>query len=55
MPLEIRELIIRTQIVSNEPTHSVRLNNGLGENETKVIVDQCVSRILKSLKKKTER
>lgn len=55
MPLEIRELIIRTQIVSDD--HSNHTNNAFVKNEldTKLMVEQCVNQVLKVLKKQKDR
>ncbi|MFK8006923.1 MAG: DUF5908 family protein [Saprospiraceae bacterium] len=55
MPLEIRELIIRTQIITNDSTKMNHQKNRQNEIDTKAIVDQCVNKILKSLKKKMDR
>lgn len=56
MPLEIRELIIRTQIISDETQNALASQQLHSEAvDTKEIVDQCVEKILKVLKKKMER
>ena len=54
MPLEIRELIIRTQIVSNEH-YSAPNKYPQQEVDSKAIIEQCVKKILKILKKNKDR
>ncbi len=55
MPLEIRELIIRTQIITDDSRKANHQNYRQLEIDTKAIVEQCVNKILKSLKKKMDR
>lgn len=55
MPLEIRELIIRTQIISDDTKQMNGQSNRQQRIDTKAIVEQCTNKILKSLKKKMER
>ena len=55
MPLEIRELIIRTQIVTDERHDRHPSNDWQNEVDMKTLIDQCVNKVIKALSKKTER
>ena len=55
MPLEIRELIIRTQIVTHERNDRHPSNDWQNEIDMKTLVDQCVRKVVKALSKKNER
>ena len=54
MPIEIRELIIRTTIISNDAmkTRSHTVEPLINEKQ---LVDRCVEKVIKLLKKKNER
>lgn len=55
MPIEIRELIIKTQITEEGfDSEAARDPQWQAENERKII-DRCVSEVLKKLKRKIER
>ena len=55
MPLEVRELVIRTQIVTNEAPVSNAASDAEGFQDTKDIVEKCVAMVLKALDKKKDR
>lgn len=55
MPLEIRELIIRTQIVTVDEKRDKRSEVEQQYVDTKLIVDQCIAKVLKALRNKMER
>jgi len=56
MPLEIRELVVRTNIVS---ANNERPNQGMSESEReelkKEIVNECTKQVLNQMKKKMNR
>jgi hypothetical protein len=54
MPVEIKELIIRTNIISDDPRPS-RDRNLINEKQLRQIVDSCVDRVLKSIERKNDR
>lgn len=55
MPLEIRELIIRTQIVSQDGRQSERNGSQQSQLNVKELVNQCVNKIMDLLEKEKER
>lgn len=55
MPLEIRELIIRTQIVSDDDRSVEQNGQPAIPVDTQLLVDQCVEKVLKAIRKKMER
>lgn len=54
MPIDIRELIIRTHILDEGNPKKKNSENTVSLNE-KEIVDRCVEKVLRKLSKKTER
>lgn len=55
MPVEIKELIIRTNIISDLPGKAIDNNGKISEKEKREIVDACINRIVKIMAKKNER
>ncbi len=56
MPLEIRELIIRTQIVTDEtPTEATGLERRLSTAEQKALIEECVEKVLQRIHKQRQR
>lgn len=55
MPLEIRELIIRTRIVSGEDQVGERTAGEYLPLDMQRLVEQCTEKVLKALRKKIER
>lgn len=54
MPVEIKELIIRTNIVANQSTSS-RGGQKLSEKEKRELIDNCVNQVVRIIEKKGER
>lgn len=61
MPLEIRELVIKTNVVNPGTSGAgpaVTANNGAGPNSTnpqEQLINICVEKVLEIIKQKTER
>ncbi|MEP0984344.1 DUF5908 family protein [Ekhidna sp.] len=55
MPVEIKELIIRTNIVPQENIHGKSEDISLTKKQMRNIVDDCVSQVIKRLERKNER
>ena len=54
MPLEIRELIIKTQIVTQKSNHD-EANERISVADRKALVEECVEKVLSKLDRKKER
>lgn len=54
MPVEIKELIVRTNIVADQPNGGSE-NAVLSEKDMREIVDSCMKRVEKMMKKQTSR
>ncbi|WP_421872499.1 DUF5908 family protein [Marinoscillum sp.] len=54
MPVEIKELIIRTNIVSDD-SHKAESAGRFTERQMRDIVESCVERVLRVIDKKKER
>ena len=52
MPVEIKELIIRTNIVNE---YSQQSTDQISAKQMKDLTDQCVNEVLKIMEKKNER
>lgn len=55
MAIEIRELIIRTNIVDDSRLGGSRLHADSKPQDEKVIVDRCVEKVLRKLSKRKDR
>ncbi|AFY70349.1 hypothetical protein Pse7367_2081 [Thalassoporum mexicanum PCC 7367] len=58
MPLEIRELVIRTTVASDRnqaPGNSIVTNDNLSEADQAAIVTACVDQVLYILQSRSER
>ena len=54
MPVEIKELIIRTNIISEDSmVQSSDLN--LSKSQMRSIIDDCVNQVIKKIERKNER
>jgi len=55
MPVEIKELIVRTNVVENmEDNDHLRLGD-LRQEDKRQIIDQCVKQVMRLLNKQIER
>lgn len=55
MPVEIKELIIRTNIVSDPGNPSASDVRKLSERDMREVIEKCVERVLKIMDRKNER
>ena len=59
MPIEIRELIIKTTLVdqssSDEDTDEAEGSGGISEMDREALITQCVDAVLKILQRREER
>lgn len=55
MAIEIRELIIRTNIVDDSRIGAGRMQTDSKQPDEKVIVDRCVEKVLRKLNKRKDR
>ncbi|NVJ45810.1 MAG: hypothetical protein HWE07_01745 [Cytophagia bacterium] len=54
MPVEIKELIIRTNIVANQG-HSAQHSGRLTEKDKRDLIDSCVSQVIRIIERKGDR
>lgn len=54
MPIEIRELIIKTTVDANASSQGSSSQNG-GEEEKHALIQECVDKVMEILKEKSER
>jgi hypothetical protein len=55
MAIEIRELIIRTNIVDENSVKESRSSSDHKPVEEKIIIDRCVEKVLRKLSKRKDR
>jgi hypothetical protein len=55
MAIEIRELIIRTNIVDDSRIGGGRMQTDSKHPDEKVIIDRCVEKVLRKLSKRKDR
>ncbi|MFZ6010892.1 MAG: DUF5908 family protein [Bacteroidota bacterium] len=55
MAIEIRELVIRTNIVDDTKMSASRPENGNSSLDERLIIERCVEKVLRKLGKKRER
>lgn len=56
MPLEIRELVIRTEITTDSTPHrNLKETNKLADNERQQLVQDCVNLVMKKLRRRKQR
>jgi hypothetical protein len=59
MPIEIRELIIKTTLLdqssSDEDTDDAEASRGMSETDKEALITQCVDAVLKILQRREER
>ncbi|MEQ9405958.1 MAG: DUF5908 family protein [Cyclobacteriaceae bacterium] len=55
MPVEIKELIIRTNIVSDVGAGSHTKEGSISKKQMRSIVDDCVDRVMKAMERRNER
>jgi hypothetical protein len=55
MPVEIKELIIRTNIVSDQKGRNKGAGNKLSAKEKQDIIDACTERVIRLIDRKNER
>ncbi len=53
MPIEIRELVIKAEVASDNAKDEK--NTSLSQREKDRIIEECVSHVLKALRRTTER
>lgn len=54
MPVEIKELIIRTNIISEDSSQQTS-DLSLSKKQMRSIIDDCVSQVIKRIERKNER
>ncbi len=55
MPIEIRELVIKTKIVDEEHYQGMNSDEIFDVRKERVLVEKCVQEVLKKLRRKIER
>lgn len=55
MPVEIKELIIRTNIVSDNGYKTTSTEGTISKKQMRTIVDDCVHQVIKAIERKNER
>ena len=55
MPVEIKELIIRTNIISDSPEGTSSRTNRISPKEMREMIETCVDRVTKIMNRKDER
>ncbi len=55
MPVEIKELIIRTNIVSENAHRHQPQEGTISKKQMRSIVDDCVHQVIKAMERKNER
>ncbi len=55
MPVEIKELIIRTNIISDAPEGASARGNRISPKEMSEVIETCVDRVVKIMNRKDER
>ncbi|MEO9481955.1 MAG: DUF5908 family protein [Ekhidna sp.] len=55
MPVEIKELIIRTNIVSDAGQNQQTPEGVISKKQMRSIVDDCVHQVMKAMERKNER
>lgn len=55
MPVEIKELIIRTNIVSDNQGRNVKNDGKLSAKEKREIIEACTDKVVRLIKRQNER
>lgn len=55
MPIEIRELVIKTKIVDEDHYQGGKSDEYFDVQKERILIEKCVQEVLKKLKRKIER
>ena len=55
MPVEIKELIVRTNIVGQEQRTAPEASGPMTKKQKREIIDACVEKVIKHMERKRER
>lgn len=55
MPVEIRELVIRAEVISREKQATSEGSGSLSPKERSLLIEECVDQVMRAMKRQKER